>query len=111
MEKNSDETEYIKHDMVPYINSSLRNSINIRKNLWRIFLKDKFHYNWAWYTKQKTKIFLISNNIQVENKDIILFYDNIIVNKHFANVTKDIDKCNKERNGQFNRFAQHSLNA
>ena len=51
---------------------------------------------------------VISNNIQVENNDIVLFNDNIIVNKHFANVTKDIGKCDKGRNGQFNRYYQHS---
>ena len=103
-------TKQVKHNMVPYMNSSLRKAINIRKNLWRIFSKDRSYYNWERYRKQRNKVVslrkkskntfmrdkcasvkngkefwqnmkpLISNNIREENNDIVLLNDNVIVN-------------------------------
>ena len=47
---------YIRHNMVPYMNGILRKAINVRKMLWRKYLKCKTNTNWENYRQQRNMV-------------------------------------------------------
>ena len=47
---------YIRHNMVPYMYGILRKAINVRKMLWRKYVKCKTNTNWENYRQQRNMV-------------------------------------------------------